>query len=167
MKNQILILNRILKSKQIYYLLLLYLFFLILIINYVLLFPSEINNMSYEIILGNYKIFNFNFVCMLWLLFQSLLIIYIQFTFLIYEFDNSLEFTILRESLLTIIIKKIIIIVILDVLFKLFMYFLCYVVLSSHSININIIISNELYTLFLSFISFILFILFNFNYNRK
>lgn len=168
MKNQILVLKKTLKNIQIRNLLIIYIIFFVLIINYVLLDPNDINYMSYEIVFGNYKILNYNFISMLWCIFQSLLIIYIQYNFLIYEFENSFEFILLRKPLYIIFFHKIIVILFLNIIIKIFVYFVTYFILSSYyNINIKLIFSNLLFTFFLIIISILLFIVFRINYNKN
>lgn len=168
MKNQILVFKKTLKNIQIRNLLIIYIIFFVLIINYVLLDPNDINYMSYEIVFGNYKILNYNFISMLWCIFQSLLIIYIQYNFLIYEFENSFEFILLRKPLYIIFFHKIIVILFLNIIIKIFVYFVTYFILSSYyNINIKLIFSNLLFTSFLIIISILLFIVFRINYNKN
>lgn len=168
MKNQILVFKKTLKNIQIRNLLIIYIIFFVLIINYVLLDPNDINYMSYEIVFGNYKILNYNFISMLWCIFQSLLIIYIQYNFLIYEFENSFEFILLRKPLYIIFFHKIIVILFLNIIIKIFVYFVTYYILSSYyNINIKLIFSNLLFTSFLIIISILLFIVFRINYNKN
>lgn len=152
MKNQILVFKKTLKNIQIRNLLIIYIIFFVLIINYVLLDPNDINYMSYEIVFGNYKILNYNFISMLWCIFQSLLIIYIQYNFLIYEFENSFEFILLRKPLYIIFFHKIIVILFLNIIIKIFVYFVTYFILSSYyNINIKLIFSNLLFTFFFNY----------------
>lgn len=168
LKNQILVFKKTLKNIQIRNLLIIYIIFFVLIINYVLLDPNDINYMSYEIVFGNYKILNYNFISMLWCIFQSLLIIYIQYNFLIYEFENSFEFILLRKPLYIIFFHKIIVILFLNIIIKIFVYFVTYYILSSYyNINIKLIFSNLLFTSFLIIISILLFIVFRINYNKN
>ncbi len=164
MKSQILIFKNIVNRTTIRLLLFAYLVFLILIINYVMINPNGINNTSYAIVLGNYNIYNNGFISMLWLLFQSFLIIYIQLNYLTYEFDNSFEFIILRKPLIIIVFQKIFTISIVNIIFKLLSIGITYIILSKYYvIGFNIMISNIIYIFVLSFVSFVLFVLIRFN----
>ncbi len=107
MMCQMLILQKILNSNKVKNLIIIYFFFLVLMINYVMNYANDINYATYDIILGNITIFDNNFLCLIWLLYNSLIVIYIQFIFLTYEFDNSLEFIILRKPMYINIFEKI------------------------------------------------------------
>lgn len=168
MKYQRLIFQKIIKNNTIKTLIVLYILFLILIINYVMIYPNEINYITYNIILGNINVCNYDFVCLLWVLFNSLLIIYIQFSFLIFEFDNSLEFVILRKPMYVNLFEKIVLLIIIDIIYKLIIIIIAYVFLANYCpFSYNIFISNLYYTLFLSIIALILFLCYYIYYNKK
>ena len=118
MMCQMLILQKILNSNKVKNLIIIYFFFLVLMINYVMNYANDINYATYDIILGNITIFDNNFLCLIWLLYNSLIVIYIQFIFLTYEFDNSLEFIILRKPMYINIFEKILTIIIFDIFCK-------------------------------------------------
>lgn len=168
MMCQMLILQKILNSNKVKNLIIIYFFFLVLMINYVMNYANDINYTTYGIILGNITIFDNNFLCLIWLLYNSLIVIYIQFIFLTYEFDNSLEFIILRKPMYINIFEKILTIIIFDIFYKFSILLLSYSFLSKYSpLNFNIVISNLSSIIFLSIITILIFLIYYICYNRK
>lgn len=168
MMCQMLILQKILNSNKVKNLIIIYFFFLVLMINYVMNYANDINYATYDIILGNITIFDNNFLYLIWLLYNSLIVIYIQFIFLTYEFDNSLEFIILRKPMYINIFEKILTIIIFDIFYKFSILLLSYSFLSKYSpLNFNIVISNLSSIIFLSIITILIFLIYYICYNRK
>lgn len=113
------VLRKIFKS-NFYKLLIIFIIYALFIELYLYLSPLEMSPISLEFALGIW--FNFNFLNMLWMIFQLFFTIYFSYIYCYYEINNSPEFIFLRTSFFKFALKKYFVLESLVFLFRNILY---------------------------------------------